>query len=109
MSQSIGMPLMARILGWVSWASLAGAVLAALTALFCLWAVNAESLGARDMGLGLFLAWASAAALVGSLYAAPFLAAVGLLSLLIQRRTGLRFLLAAAVTALPLALLTWLE
>ena len=84
-------------------------MLAALTALFCQWAVDAESLGARDMGLGLFLAWTGAAALVGSLYAAPFLAAVGLLSLLIQRRTGRRFLLAAAVTALPLALLTWLE
>ena len=63
----------------------------------------------RFVSLSPFLVLASAAALVGSLYAAPFLAAVGLLSLLIQRRTGLRFLLAAALTALPLALLTWLE
>jgi len=55
MSQSIAMTLVARIPGWISWASLAGAVLAALTALFCRWAVNAESLGARDMGLGLLL------------------------------------------------------
>jgi hypothetical protein len=109
MSQAVSAPLATRVLAWGSWLSLGGAVLTALTALFCQWGVNAESLGARDMGLALHLASVAAIALVGSLYAAPVLAALGFLSLFLQRRIGFRFLAAGAVTALPLAVLTWLE
>jgi hypothetical protein len=75
---------------------------------FCQWGVNAGILGARDMGLALSLAWVAAIALIASLYATPVLVALGLLSLIFQRHAGLRFLAAGAVTALPLAVLTWI-
>jgi hypothetical protein len=101
--------LATRVLVCVSWISLGGAVLTAVTALFCQWSVNAESLGARDLGLALHLASIGAIALVGSLYAAPLLVTLGFLSLFFQRRAGFRFLAAGAVTALPLVVLTWLE
>ena len=98
-----------RVLAWVSWLSLAAAVLTAATALFCQWGINAESFGARDMGLALYFSIAGAVALVGSYYAVPVLVVLGVLSLFLQRRVGLRFLAAGAVPALPLAVLMWLE
>lgn len=104
-SESLGMRALAR----VSWFGLAAAVPTAATALFCQWAVNAESFGAHDMGLALFFSFAGAAALIGSFCAVPVFLVLGVLSLLIQRRAGFRFLAAAAITALPLAVLTWLE
>ena len=70
-----------RVLAWVSWLCLGGAVLVAATALFGHWAVNATPLGARDMG------WAITFASLGAL--------------------ALRFLAAGAVMALPLAVLAW--
>ncbi len=109
MSQAASAPLGMRVLAWVSWLSLAVAVLTAATALFCQWAVKAESFGARDMGLALYFSIVGAVALVGSFYAVPVLVALGVLSLFLQRRVGFRFLAAGAVTALPLAVLTWLE
>jgi hypothetical protein len=66
-----------RPLAVMSWLALGGTVLIAAMALFLHWAINADALGARQMGLSLSLAWTSAAMLVGSLYAAPFLAALG--------------------------------
>jgi hypothetical protein len=98
-----------RVLAWVSWLSLAVAVLTAATALFCQWGVNAEPFGARDAGLALYFAIVVAVASVGSFYAVPVLAVLGVLSLFLQRRAGFRFLAAGAVAALPLAVLTWLE
>jgi hypothetical protein len=112
MSQAASAPLGMRILAWVSWLSLAVAVLTAATALFCQWGVNAESFGARDMGLALYFSIVGAVALVGSFYAVPVFVVLGVLSLFLQnlqRRVGFRFLAAGAVTALPLAVLTWLE
>jgi hypothetical protein len=98
-----------RVLAWASWLSLVVAVLAAATALFSQWGVNAESFGARDMGLALSFAFVGGVILIGSLYAVPVLVVLGVLSLFVQRRAGFRFLAAAAVTALPLVVLTLLE
>ena len=109
MSQSVNAHWTVRGLSWLSWLSLGGAVLLAVTALFCHWGVNADSLGARDMGLALFLAAVAAVALVGSVYAVPVLVALGIVGLFLQRSAGVRFLVAAAGTAVPIAVLTWLE
>ncbi len=109
MNHADNKPLVTRLLAWASWLCLGGAVVIAVTALFCQWGINAESLGARDMGLALYLTFVGAVALVGSIYAAPVFAVLGLLSLFLERRTGFRFLAASAVTALPIAVLTWLE
>lgn len=68
---------------------------------FSLWAVNAKHLGTHDMGLALFFSYVAAAALVGSLYAAPALA------FLVARRC-----LSSGAPALgfsPLAVVMWLE
>lgn len=109
MNQVAGAALGVRVLAWISWISLAVAVLTAVTVLFCHWGVNAESFGARDAGLALYFSFVIALALVGSLYAVPVLMVFGVLALFFQRRAGFRFLAAGAVTALPLAVLTWLE
>jgi hypothetical protein len=98
----------ARGLNWFSWLSLAAVLLAAGGALFCEWAINADSLGAHDMGLALSCATIGALLLLGSVYAVPVLAGLGALTLYFQRPAGFRFLIAAAVAAVPLAVLTWL-
>jgi hypothetical protein len=98
-----------RLLVWGSWLSVAGAVLVTVTALFCRWGVNAESLGAHDQGLATALAFVGAVALIGSTFAVPLLAILGVLALFFQRRAALRFLAATAICAVPLAVLTWLE
>lgn len=98
-----------RTLARVSRASLGLAVLTAATVLFCRWAINAQSLGARDMGLALDFSIVVAAASVGALYAVPILVALGVLSLFLQRRIAVTFLAAGAVSALPLAVMMWLR
>ena len=92
-----------KILAWTSWLTLAAALLAAATALIARWGVNAESLGAHDAGMALYLAFLGAYASIGALYAAPVLALAGLASLPYQRDAALRFLAAAGVCALALA------
>jgi hypothetical protein len=103
-SESLGM----RVLAQVGWLSLTLAVLMAAAVLFCQWGINAEYFGARDTGVALGFAFAVAVASVGALYAAPILLVVGFFSLFLQRRVGFTFLAAGAVTALPLAVPTWL-
>ena len=103
-SESLGMRVLAR----VGWLSLTLAVLTAATVLFYRGGINAESFGARDMGVALGFAFVVAVASVGALYAVPVLVVLGPFSLFLQRRVGFTFLAAAAVTALPLAVLTWL-
>jgi len=109
MSQAASVSLGMRVFAWVSWLSLTLAVLTAATVLFCQWGINAESFGARDMGVALNFAIVVAVASVGALYAVPVLVVLGVLSLFLQRRVGFTFLAAGAVTALPLAVLTWLD
>ena len=95
-----------RALAWLSWASLALAVVLTVAALLSQWAINAEAFGARDAGVALSLSFVVALALLAALYATPVVVGVGLVSLLFfERRMGLRFLAAGAVTALPFALL----
>jgi len=98
-------PLPARLLAWASWFVLAAAVLTAATALFCHWGVNAESLGARNAGLAIFLALLGAVALVGSTYAVPVLVVLGLISFSLDRRSAFRLLAAGAACAVPVAVL----
>ncbi len=98
-----------RYVAWSSWSLLALAVLAAATALISHWGVNAQWLGARDLGLAILLAYVAATALIGSTFAAPVLALFGLVSLYFDRRSASRFLAAAIVSALPILVLTWLE
>jgi hypothetical protein len=99
---------MPRVLAWLSWLCLGTSALIASAALFAQWAVNAEAFGARDMGWALSMATLSAVAGVGSLYAVPVMVALGVLSLFFQRRAAIRFLVAVALTVLPLAAMTWL-
>jgi hypothetical protein len=103
-SESLGM----RVLAQVSWLSFTVAVLMAATVLFCQWGINAESFGARDMGLALGFAFVVAVASIGALYAAPILLVLGFFSLFLHRRAGFTLLAAGAVTALPLAVSAWL-
>lgn len=96
-----------RLLLLASALSLAGALLVALTALFCHWAVNARSLGARDLGLGVSFAFVGATALMASIYAAPAFTLLAVVSFPFQRRAALRFLAAALASALPVVALAW--
>jgi len=85
------------------------ALVTAVTALFCYWGVNAELLGARNTGSAIFLALAGTVALIAATYAVPVLVILGLIMLLIERRSAFRVLVAGAVCAAPIAVLTWLE
>jgi hypothetical protein len=58
-----------RVLVWVSWLSLTLAVLTTVTVLFCMWGINAETFGARDMGVALYFAIVVAVASIGAFYA----------------------------------------
>lgn len=95
---------------WVDIASrfcITVALLFAIMAFLVRWAINANALGARDMGLALHFSWLHAAALVGSLYAAPALVLLAAASLFFDKWSTLRFVAAAALVAAPLAVLTW--
>lgn len=84
------------------------ALLFAITAFVARWAINANALGARDMGLALHFSWLHAAALVGSLYAVPALGLLAAASLFVDKWSTLRFVAAAALVAAPLAVLSWI-
>lgn len=109
MSDSVRVSSAAWLISWASWLSLAGAICIAAVALFCHWGVNAESLGARDAGVALFLAFVGASTLIGSTYAAPVLGVLGVVTFAFQRPAAVRILAAGAACALPIAVLTWLE
>jgi hypothetical protein len=96
------------MLSWLSWVALVVAALAAAAALLSRWAINAESLGARDAGLALSLSFLLAAITVASLYAGPALGLAGLAVMLRQRAAGLRLLAAAALALAPLVAFTLL-
>lgn len=99
----------ARVISWASWLSLGGAILIAAVALFSQWAVNAESLGARDAGVAIYFSFVGAATVIGSTYAAPLFGVLGVITFAFQRPAAVRFLAAGAACALPIAVLTWLE
>jgi hypothetical protein len=101
--------VVSRLLLWGSWLSVVAGILVAAIGLFSHWGVNAATLGASDAGLALSLAFLGGAALIGAMYAAPLLAVVGLLVLFIERRSAIRFLIAAAILATPLATVAWLD
>jgi hypothetical protein len=94
-----------RVLVILSWWCAAAATFLAAYGLFALWAVNAEPLGKRDMGLGLFFAFSGAYALVACLWIAPTFAVLALASWLTRVGSALACLAAAAASALPLLIL----
>lgn len=89
-----------------SWAAIGAAPIAAATAIFCGWGVNADAFGAHDMGMALALSWLGAAALIVCLYSVPILLAFAAVALMLRARSAAARLLAAgAVAVLPLVLL----
>lgn len=98
-----------RFLDWLSWLILGVAVLASVAGLFSVWAVNAESLGAHDLGLAILLSFSGAISIAASTYAVPVLAFVGIPLLFVRRDAGLRLLAAGVACSIPMAVLTILE
>jgi hypothetical protein len=98
-----------RFLPGLSWFLLGVAILVSAAGLLSLWAVNVEGLGARNAGLAIFLAFAGTAGLMGTTYAAPVLALMGIAALFVHRDSGLRILAAGVACSIPIALLTLLE
>jgi hypothetical protein len=92
-----------------SWLCLGAAAVAATIAILGRWAVNANALGAHDLGLALFAAFGSAVAFTGATYAAPVLALAGGITLYFHQWAGLRLLAAGVVCGVPLAVYSWLE
>ncbi|HSG66483.1 MAG TPA: hypothetical protein VLD39_15850 [Gammaproteobacteria bacterium] len=88
-----------------SWIGLVLAVAATAAALGLHWCIDAESLGARDAGMALGCSMGSSVLLVGGLYAAPSLLALGVIGFTIARRAGLLLLAAGLIAALPFAVL----
>lgn len=82
--------------------ALALSALAACFALFVRWAVDAEAIGAHDLGAAILFVFAGAAVLVGIFWAAPALALVGIVTLRFDRSSGVRLLAAAVLCSIPL-------
>jgi hypothetical protein len=91
-----------------SWLCLVAALLALAFVLFAIWAVNADALGGKDLGLALALGMFNWGILVGSVGAIPVLVVAAAFTLRIHARSGWRFLAASAVCAVSLAAYAWL-
>jgi uncharacterized membrane protein YeaQ/YmgE (transglycosylase-associated protein family) len=87
-----------RILSWCL-AGFAGA--AAAYSLFSFWAVQAEWLGKRDMGLALFFAFTGAWTLIACLWLAPICAVLALTAWLTRAGSAPACLIAAAASSAP--------
>ena len=84
-------------------------LLNSVAALLSHWAINAQGLGAQDLGLALFLAIGGSSSLVASFYAVPVLVLLAGATALAHRPAALWFLAAAGVSCIPLAILSLLE
>jgi hypothetical protein len=93
---------MMRVLAWLSYFSVAAAILTAGIALFSQYAIRAESLGAHNLGTAIDSSFVLAVALAGSLYAVPALVVIGAIAWFFQRQSGYRFFAAAAICVVPL-------
>lgn len=99
---------MKKALAAASWICLVLAGLTALVALAAHWAVNAESLGARDLGVAISAVFLNTVATIGAMWAAPVLVVAGAIALRADRGSGLRLVAAGAVCAIPLSFYAWL-
>jgi hypothetical protein len=91
-----------RVLAWLSYLSVAAAILNAAVALFSQYATRAESLGAHNLGSAVGSSVVLAVALTCCLYAVPALVVIGAIAWFFQRQSGYRFFAAAAICVLPL-------
>ena len=107
MSQPVRSEAGGRILAVASWLAIALAV-TVLVAYFAVpWVIQHPSLGRVDMGLALGLSFAMYFVLWSAIVGAPAFALAGLLLFWSRRREALRFLAAAAVCAVPVAMAAW--
>ncbi|MGM0553777.1 MAG: hypothetical protein ACQETK_08270 [Pseudomonadota bacterium] len=97
-----------RTLHIASWVCLTASGLAAVTALIGRWAVNAEAFGAHDLGLAVFLAFISSVAFIAATWSAPVFVLAGLVAQRVNQQSGLRLIIAGALSVVPLAGYTWL-
>lgn len=97
-----------RWLAWLSRLSVAAAIVTALIALVSRYGVNAPSLGAHQLGLAIDFSFVLALALIGAFYAVPVLLVLGAVTFYFQRHAAYRFFAAAAICALPLAVVSLL-
>jgi len=94
-------PAAARTIVILSWVLAGIAAAMASYGLFAFWAVNAESLGRNNAGLGLFFAFSGAWALIGCLWLAPASALLALAAWLTRAGSALACLVAAAASGVP--------
>lgn len=97
-----------RMVRGISRVCVAATLAAALFFLFAHWAVNAEGLGARDLGLAAFFSFTSAFAFVLTLWSVPFLLLAGGLTWRFHAPAARGFLLAGAFACIPFSVRTWL-
>jgi hypothetical protein len=95
---------MAFVLRLVSWLLLAACLVAALYWPLALWAINAESLGAHDAGLAIFLSFSAAWALAALFAIFPVALLLAAAIRLSRRASPLPALLAAAISGAVLAI-----
>lgn len=98
---------MKRALGIGSWICLTASALFTVTALIGRWAVNAEGIGAHDLGLAVFLAFISSIAFIAAMWSAPIFVIAGLVAQRMDKFSGLRLIAAGALSVMLLVGYTW--
>jgi len=94
---------------WLPRVALCCAVVLSVYAPFSHWAINAEGLGKRDMGLALLFALSFPVAVYASLGIALLSLLMGAVCKASRRQGGGVWLLACLAGLLPLVFLTWLD
>ena len=88
------------ILRWVGFSAFGLSVLNAVLLFFGTWAVNAQYLGAHDMGLALALAFGGSVNLLVALVAAPIFTSLALIAAFVCRKAVPWFAAAGVISAI---------
>jgi hypothetical protein len=96
-----------RAFTWLGRLSVALAILAAATSLFCKYAVNAQSLGAHDLKIAIVSATVGAIAVMAMVCALPVLLVIGAIAWFFQRQSAYCFFAAIAICLVPLTLVLY--